>query len=264
MFVCCLCVFLFFLCFSLKIRESAAAADLNCSTHNTKTPGSPSRWLMLVMVSSVASDIFEWNNNHTRIRTVLSFTCLKKTRCVCRLLLGSSPLPGPRGVFFCTFPQRTGRESFVPRNVFTQACPRTRQHTHSCTHTHARQQCTSPSIPLCRRSRRHLSDTLPPLRLVEARLAQVFSGKKKKKINKQKTNKQQNKTKMLDVFFLSSFCFFKSKQFNLEICLGLKRRSMLKFPLSRSLFFFCLASSINTVWPLGEKQKRVGGRDLGV
>lgn len=31
--------------------------------------------LMLVMVSSVASDIFEWNNNHTRIRTVLSFTC---------------------------------------------------------------------------------------------------------------------------------------------------------------------------------------------
>lgn len=195
----------FLLCFSLTIRESAAAADLNCSTSYTKTPGSPSRRLMLVMVSSVASDIFEWNNNHTRIRTVLSFTCLKKTnRCVCRLFLGFSSFAGSTLRSFCTFPQRTGRESFVQRNVFTQVCPRTRQHTHSCTHTHARQQCTSPSIPLCRRSRRHLSDTLPPLRLVEARLAQVFSGKKRKKKTKKKQQLTNNKIKQKCRMF--SFC----------------------------------------------------------
>ena len=71
-----------------------------------------------------------------------------------------------------------------------------------------------PLFPLCRRSRQYLSDTLPPLSLVEARLAQVSVAK---------TNK--NKTKMSDVIFCH--LLFKSKhiEFNLEFCLGLKRRS---------------------------------------
>lgn len=39
---------------------------LSASHVNTKTRGSSNGQLMLVMVSSVASDIFEWNNNHAQ------------------------------------------------------------------------------------------------------------------------------------------------------------------------------------------------------
>lgn len=105
-------------------------------------------------------------------------------------------------VFFCTFLQRTGRGSIVPRNVLTSFARK-----HANTHApimHARSFVRLPADSP--------SDALPPLRLVEARLAQVFSGKKskqKKPTNKKIKQKKKKKSRMLSFVI---FCL-KSKQF---------------------------------------------------
>ncbi|CAB1429764.1 unnamed protein product [Pleuronectes platessa] len=57
-----------------KSAIAAAAWGLNGDTCNTTTRGRSARQLMLVMVSSGASDIFEWNDSRTWKRTLLSFT----------------------------------------------------------------------------------------------------------------------------------------------------------------------------------------------
>lgn len=139
MFVCCLCVFF---CFSLMIRESAAAANLNCSTRNMKTPGSPSRRLMLVMVSSVASDIFEWNNNHTQIRTVLSFTCLKKTTKIKKQMhvpafLRFFLLCRVHAAFFLYISPKNRPRELCPKECVYPSLP-TNTPTHALMHAHAR------------------------------------------------------------------------------------------------------------------------------
>lgn len=101
-----------------------------------------------------------------------------------------------------------------------------------------------PLFPLCRWSRQYLSDTLPPLSLVEARLAQVSVAKNK-----------QNKTNVGCYLFVN-FCFFKSKQrVQFGILPGTKTSQQVKVP---SLFFFHSSSSIKTVWPLGENRREEG------
>lgn len=124
-------------------------------------------------------------------------------------------------VFFLC--QSTQHLYISPKNRLKERCPKECVYklpintlTHALMHAHTRTPTVYiPLFPLCRRSRQYLSDTLPPLSLVEARLAQVSVAK---------TNKTKQKCRMLSFVI---FCFFKSKhiEFNLEFCLGLKRHS---------------------------------------
>lgn len=93
--------------------------------------------------------------------------------------------------FFCLC-QSEQHLYISPKNRPKELCPKecvyklpintlnTRTHAHA--RTHARQQCTSPCFLSAGAPRRYLSDTLPPLGLVEARLAQVSVAKTKQKI----------------------------------------------------------------------------------
>lgn len=104
-------------------------------------------------------------------------------------------------VFFCLC-QSTQHLYISPKNRLKELCPKECVYklpintlTHALMHAHTRTPTVYiPSFPLCRRSRQYLSDALPPLSLVEARLAQVSVAK---------TNKINKKCRML--FFLSSF-----------------------------------------------------------
>lgn len=99
-------------------------------------------------------------------------------------------------VFFLC--QSTQHLYISPKNRLKELCPKECVYklpintlTHALMHAHTRTPTVYiPLFPLCRRSRQYLSDTLPPLSLVEARLAQVSVAKNK-----------QNKTKMSDVIF---------------------------------------------------------------
>lgn len=87
-------------------------------------------------------------------------------------------------------------------------------------HTHARQQCTSPRFLSAGDPRQYLSDALPPLSLVEARLAQVSVAK---------TNKI--KLKKLDVNFCD-LLFLKVQTYRVQfgILPGTKTSQQVKVP----------------------------------
>lgn len=140
MFLCCLCVFIFptddpRVCDCRR----ADSADFNCNTCNTKTPGSSTCQLM---VSSVASDIFEWNNNHTD--TDSSFILVLK--------------PIHLLVFFLLC-QSTQHLYISPKNRLKELCPKECVYklpintlTHALMHAHTRTPTVYiPLFPLCRR-----------------------------------------------------------------------------------------------------------------
>lgn len=143
------------------------------------------------------------------VQTALPFMRSKPTH----LPVSPSP-PAPRGV--CTFPKRTGWQSFVPRNVFTSLPDNALTHAlmHAKKHTRtpaayiplASALLAMPSAPVGRAS------SSQPRR---GTFGSSFSGKNKEKI--------KQKRRMFFSFFVI-FCFVKSSI--LEICLGLKRRSM--------------------------------------
>lgn len=151
-------------------REAAAAARFSGITCNATTRAG-SWWLwcspLLLRTSlngtTITHGYGQFSHSRVKINTSAIFFSFASSHSI------------------CTFPQRTGWKSFVPRNVFT-SCPLTRLHRHSCTQTRT-PTVYIPSFPLCRRSRSFLSDALPPLSLVEARLAQVSVAKSKQNKN---------------------------------------------------------------------------------
>jgi len=202
--------------------QSSRPGDFNCNTCNTKTPGSSPCQLMLVMVSSVASDIFEWNNNHTRIRTVSFIHVLKSIHLL---------------VFFFFLCQSTQHLYISPKNRLKERCPKECVYklpintlTHALMHAHTRTPTVyiPPLFPLCRQSRQYLSDTLPPLSLVEARLAQVSVAK---------TDKIKQKCWMLSFVIVCFSLCLKVQTYRVQfgISPGTKTSQQVKVP---SLFFF--------------------------
>lgn len=103
-FFCCLCVFVFPPADDPRVCDRRPTSDRRPHVTLRLLAARPVSQLMLVMVSSVASDIFEWNNNHTRIRTVSLIHVLKTDTSASFFSFFS--FASPHGI--CTFPQRTG------------------------------------------------------------------------------------------------------------------------------------------------------------
>lgn len=176
MFVCCL--FSLFLFFPLFLPRFLAH-NLGVCGRWSETPGSLSGSTDACDGPPlVASDTFEWNNDHSRIRTLLSLACFQrktKNKNHTRVLL-----PWQSSHFlciFCTFLQRTTQGSIVPRNVLTSFA-----HKHTNTRAPIMHACSFVRLPAD-----SVSDVLPPLRLVEARLAKFSVAKKQNKRNPQTT-----------------------------------------------------------------------------
>lgn len=170
--------------------QSSRPGDFNCNTCNTKTPGSSPCQLMLVMVSSVASDIFEWNNNHTRIRTVSFIHVLKSIHLL---------------VFFFFLCQSTQHLYISPKNRLKERCPKECVYklpintlTHALMHAHTR----TPTVyipPLVSSLQAIPSVSVghaPSSQPRRGTFGSSFSGKNR-----------QNKTKMLDVIFCHRLFF---------------------------------------------------------
>lgn len=167
-----------FLFFPLTIREAAAASLVfNCNTCNTKTPGSSTCLSVDACDGLLCCFRHLWMEQQSHTDTDSSFIHVLKSMLLL-VWIFFFPLifsyASPHSILYIS-----------PKNRLKELCPKECVYklpintlTHALMHSHARTPTVYiPLFPLCRRSRQYLSDTLPPLSLVEARLAQVSVAK---------------------------------------------------------------------------------------
>lgn len=141
---------------------------------------------MHVMVSSVASDIFEWNNNHTDTdRSLIHVLKINTSASLTFFFFVFFFLPVHTA--FCTFPQRTGFKERCPKECVYKLPVNTR--TQALMHSHTRTQTVYiPVFPLCRRFRQY-AEHAPSYQPRRGTFGSSFSGKNKKE---KQTKKKRN------------------------------------------------------------------------
>lgn len=157
--------FVFFLFFPLTIHESAAAAEQTLLIL-TNTCNTRDSWQLDPSADACDGLLCCFRHlwvEQSHMDTDSSFIHVLKP---IHLLV----------LFFSSLPVHTAFAHF-PKECVYKLPINTRTHAHKQTRTPT---VYIPLFPLCGRSHQHLSDALPPLSLVEARLAQVSVAKTKK------------------------------------------------------------------------------------